>query len=127
MTTAENDTQSGLLTEIRGTRDALTVRRIFGDPITAGGATIVPVGRISGGGGGGGGEGTGPGDAGGRGFGTGYALGVRPLGVYEMREGKLRWRPALDVERIIRGFQILAVFVTVCTALVALRRRPAGE
>ncbi len=109
--------------DIRGTRDALSVRRVFGDPITADGVTIIPVARVAGGAGGGGGEGTGPDDEGGRGFGTGFGLGARPVGVYEIRDGTLTWKPTIDVDRLAHGAQVLAGIISVCVSLVVLRRR----
>ncbi|MEZ5226407.1 MAG: hypothetical protein R2710_06940 [Acidimicrobiales bacterium] len=60
MTTHTNDTiditENSILDDLRGTRDLLSVGRVFGDPITAEGVTIIPVARISGGAGGGGGK-----------------------------------------------------------------------
>ena len=50
-------------------RDALTVRRVFGDPIEKEGVLIVPVARVMGGAGSGSGE---EGDGGGRGGGGGW-------------------------------------------------------
>jgi len=41
---------------ITGAQDALTVRRVFGDPIQTDGITIIPVASMAGGGGGGRGE-----------------------------------------------------------------------
>jgi len=82
-------TEHSILDDLKGTRDALSVRRVFGDPITIDGVTIIPVARVSGGGGGGGGEGTGPGNEGGHGFGTGFGLGAQAVGVYEIRNGEL--------------------------------------
>jgi hypothetical protein len=64
---SESSTKRSLADEIRGTLDAISVRRVFGDPYVADGVTIVPVARVTGAaGGGGGGEGTGPGSTGGR-------------------------------------------------------------
>jgi len=125
MTTTDphDDTGNGVLEEIRGTRDAISVRRVFGDPVSVDGVTIIPVARVAGGGGGGGGEGTGPDDEGGRGFDTGFGLGARPVGVYEIRDGHLDWKPAIDVDRVVRGTQVLAAITTVCITLVLLRRR----
>jgi len=123
MTTHDMDpTEMAVLGDIRGTRDALSVRRVVGDPCTVDGVTIIPVARIAGGAGGGGGEGTGPGEQGGHGFGTGFTLGARPLGVYEIRDGTLRWRPTIDLDRLARGGQILAGIAAVCVTLVVLRR-----
>lgn len=121
-TRSTDRSEIAVLDDIRGTRDALSVRRVFGDPITAGGVTIVPVARVAGGAGGGGGEGTGPDDEGGHGFGTGFGLGVRPVGVYEIRDGSLHWKPAVDVDRLAHGAQVLAGILTFCVSLVVLRR-----
>ena len=75
-------------------RDNLSVKRVFGDPIESGGALIVPVAVVMGGGGAGTievGE-TSSGQSGG-GFGTW----TRPIGAYEIRDGHVRFRPAIDV------------------------------
>ena len=125
MTTTQttNPSDVAIMDNIRGIRDALSVRRVFGDPITVDGVTIVPVARIAGGAGGGGGEGTGPGDEGGRGFGTGFGLGAHPVGVYEIRDGQLHWKPTIDVDRLARAGQVLAGIATVCVSVVLLRRQ----
>ena len=110
-----------VLDSIRATTDALSVARVFGDPHQLDGVTIVPVARIGGGAGGGGGEGTGHDEAG-SGFGTGFGVRAQPVGIYEIRDGDVRWRPTVDVTRIAKGAQVLAGIVTVCITLVALRR-----
>jgi len=92
---------------LAGAQESMSVRRVFGDPIQVDGSTIVPVAKI-GGGGGGGAKGT---DEGGVGFG----LAARPAGVYVIRNGDARWRPAIDVNRVILGGQLVAV-----TALLTL-------
>ncbi len=117
--------EMAVLDDLRETRDALSVRRVFGDPYTVDGVTLIPVARIAGGAGGGGGEGTGPGEEGGHGFGTGFGLGARPVGVYEIRNGHLRWKPAIDADRLARGGQILVGITTLCATLILLRRRSA--
>jgi uncharacterized spore protein YtfJ len=84
---------------LTGAQDALTVRRVFGEPIQVDGSTILPVAKINGGGG-----------AGGRGAeegGVGYGISARPAGVYVIRNGTVRWRPAVDVNRVILGGQIV--------------------
>ena len=122
-TTHPPDTEMAVLDDLRRTRDVLSVRRVFGDPYTVDGATIIPVARVAGGGGGGGGEGTGPDESGGHGFGTGFGLGARPVGVYRISDGDVTWKPAIDVDRLARGTQVLAGIVTVCATLVVLRRQ----
>ncbi len=111
-----------LLGSIEGTKDALNVRRVFGDPYVVDGVTIIPVARVAGGGGGGAGEGMDDNQPS-RGFGTGFGLGAHPVGVYEIREGDLRWRPAVDVNRVVRGGQVLAGIMSVCVTLVLIARR----
>ncbi|MGD9750929.1 MAG: spore germination protein GerW family protein [Acidimicrobiia bacterium] len=123
MTTTTDHSELAIVDDLRGTRDALSVRRVFGDPCTIDGITIIPVARIAGAGGGGGGEGTGPDESGGHGFGTGFGLGARPIGVYRIQDGDVTWKPAIDIERLARGTQVLAGIVAVCATLVALRRR----
>jgi Sporulation protein YtfJ (Spore_YtfJ) len=111
-----------VLADIRGTRDALSVRRVFGDPYTVDGVTIIPVARIAGGAGGGGGGGTDTPEREGHGFGTGFGLGARPLGVYEVRDGHLHWKPAIDTDRLARGAQVLAAITIVCATFIVARR-----
>ncbi|MDH4064104.1 MAG: sporulation protein [Acidobacteriota bacterium] len=82
-------------------QDALTARRVFGDPITVGDSIILPA-AVVGGGGGGGGKGT---DQAGLGFG----MHARPAGVYVIKEGQATWRPAVDVNKIIMGGQLVAI------------------
>ena len=85
---------------LAGAQDALTARRVFGDPIQADGTTIIPVAVLRGGGGGGGRH-----DIGGVGFGVMALL----AGVFAVRDSDITWRPALDVNRIILGGQLVAI------------------
>jgi len=87
---------------LAGARDAITVRRVVGDPIDQDGVTIVPVARVRGGGGGG--------DDGSGGGGGGFGLAASPVGVYVMREGDVAWKPAVDVNRLVLGGQAVAAF-----------------
>ena len=83
----------------RSVQDSLTTNTIYGDPITAGDVTVVPVAEVRFGFGGGGGGGTGPtGDGGGNtgggsGGGGGGGGGVRPVGFIEITESGSRWVP----------------------------------
>lgn len=121
MVGTNGDAGSGVMDQIRGTRDAINVSRAFGDAYEVDGITIIPVARVAGGAGGGGGEGQKT-DEEGSGFGTGFGIGVSPVGVYEVRDGNVEWKPAVDVNRAIRGGQVLAGIIAVCITLVALRR-----
>ena len=120
--TVHTEDSGSVFDNLRGTRDALSVKRVFGDAYEVGGASVIPVARVAGGAGGGGGEGTRNDETGG-GFGTGFGLQARPVGVYEVRNGEVVWKPAVDVNRLARGGQILAGVIAVCATLVLLLRR----
>ena len=87
-------------------RDALTVKRVFGEPYEKNGVTMVPVARVQGGAGGGGGEGP---EGQGKGSGSGFGMSARPVGAFLIRGDEMTWRPALDLNRIVLGGQIVAV------------------
>lgn len=125
MTTTDGSepVELAVLDDLRATRDSLSVRRVYGDPYTIDDVTIIPVARIAGGGGGGGGEGTGPDDEGGHGFGTGFGLSARPVGVLEVRDGHVTWKPTIDADRLARGGQLLAGIILACLTLVITRRQ----
>src|SRR5690349_5861674 len=86
---------------LSGAQDAMSVRRVFGDPIPAGDVTLVPVAAIAGGGGGGAKRA----EEGGVGFG----LSAKPVGVFAIRNGDVRWRPAVNVNRVILGGQLVGL------------------
>jgi uncharacterized spore protein YtfJ len=111
-----------VLTSIKGTRDSLSVRRSFGDPFELDGVTVIPVARVAGGAGGGGGEGGDAEGTSGGGFGTGFGVNVNPVGVYEVRGDHVEWKPNVDVNKLLRGSQVLAGIIAVCITLVALVR-----
>jgi uncharacterized spore protein YtfJ len=85
-------------------RDAISVKRVFGDPIQQGDVTIIPAARIGGGAGGGGGAGP---KGEGQGEGSGFGVVAKPAGVYVLKGGDALWRPAVDVNRIVLGMQIV--------------------
>jgi len=87
---------------MRGTQDAMSVRRVFGDPIEKDGITIIPAAKVMGGGGGGG-------DAENN-SGGGFGVRARPAGVYIIRDGTVTWEAALDINRIVLGAQVVAIF-----------------
>jgi uncharacterized spore protein YtfJ len=94
-------------TLLQGHRDAITVRRIYGDPVERDGVTIVPAAAVLGGTGGGG-------DSGGDG-GGGLGLAGRPVGAWVLRDGQAAWKPALDLNRV-------AFFAFLLGLAFALRR-----
>jgi uncharacterized spore protein YtfJ len=126
-------------------RDAMTVRRVFGEPIERDGLTIIPVANVMGGGGGGTGEGPhpagltamadgsapadeAPGETGGMtsGSGTGVGFGIRgtPAGVYVIKDGVVTWQPAMDLTRVAIMGQIVAiVFLLVVRSVLKSRSK----
>jgi len=85
---------------LEGARDAMNVRRVFGESYEENGVTVIPVATVGGGGGGGG-------DSENNG-GGGFGLQVRPVGAYVISDGDVRWQPAVDPNRIVLGWQIVA-------------------
>lgn len=100
---------------VRGHRDAVSVKRVFGEPYQRDGVTVIPAAKVFGGGGGGGGESA---DGGSQGSGTGYGLVATPAGAYVIRGDRVSWRPAIDANRIVAG-----IFVIAALAIVAGRGR----
>ncbi|MCF6507276.1 sporulation protein [Blastococcus sp. MG754426] len=78
-------------------RDAVTVRRVFGEPYEKDGVTVIPAARIGGGGGGG----SGFDQAGQENSGGGFGVGGRPAGAFVVRDGRVSWQPAVDPNRVI--------------------------
>ena len=109
------------LREILGyAAEAAQARRVFGDPIERDGVVVVPVAVVRAGAGGGSGQG--PEKEGGEGLGGGYGFIARPAGAFVIRDGKVEWRPALDVNALILGGQ-LVVLVGLLVARSVLRGR----
>lgn len=123
MSDLAEETKDSVFENIRGTRDALSVKRVFGDSYEVDGVTIIPVARVAGGAGGGAGEGTGDDGDQGHGFGSGFGMGAHPVGIYEVRDGHIEWKPTIDVNRIAKGGQVLAGIIAVCVTIVLMRRR----
>jgi uncharacterized spore protein YtfJ len=123
MTVTDSTTASfdEVIESIKGTRDVMSVGRAYGAPYELDGVTVIPVARVSGGAGGGGGEGADEEQSGG-GFGTGFGLHVNPVGVYEVRGGQVVWKPSVDLNRLLRGGQVLTGIIVVC--FTALRLAP---
>jgi uncharacterized spore protein YtfJ len=104
-------------TTIEQARDAMTARRVYGDPYERDGVTVIPAALVRGGGGAGGGE-----RAGGTGSGGGFGLMARPVGAFVIRDGQVSWKPAVDATRIAFGGQLVAIAALVVIATL-LRRR----
>jgi len=100
-------------------RDAVSVKRVLGEPYERGGVTVIPAARIWGGGGGGLQNATGrEAPDGGAGFGSGFGLMGRPAGVFVIKDDTVRWQPAVDPNVIVAVVVFVAIGV-----LGRLRRR----
>ena len=105
-------------------REAITVRRVFGDPYEKDGVTIIPAAKVRGRGGVGGGRGKGAEQQGSAG---GYRINATPVGAYVIREGKVSWQPAFNLNRVILGGQTIGALLAIrgiVRAIVNGQRRP---
>lgn len=97
-------------------RDVVSVKRVYGDPYEKNGLTVIPAATVRGGGGGGMGESEGDESQGGGGFG----LMARPSGAWIIEDGRATWKPAIDVNRIVLGGQIVALTAIIVTGRILL-------
>jgi len=108
----------GLLTD---TRERMSQHTVFGEPITHEGIVVIPVARI----GGMAGAGTGNRSDTGTSEGAGFSMRVAPVGVFVIRNGTVKWRPAVNLNKIIFGGQVVAIvaLLTVRSIVKATRCR----
>jgi uncharacterized spore protein YtfJ len=101
---------------IGGARDAITAKRVYGEPVEREGATVIPAAAVRGGGGGGGdNENNG---------GGGFGLMARPVGAYVIgSDGEVKWKPAIDVQRMTLGWQVVSALAVLAVWSFARRRR----
>ena len=91
-------------------QDAITVRRVYAEPIEQDGLTVITAARVSGGGGGG----NGYREGGPQGDGGGFGINAAPVGAFVIKDGTLRWVPTIDPVRLVAtvGAVVVAVVVT---------------
>jgi uncharacterized spore protein YtfJ len=102
---------------INDVREAMSARRVFGEPVERDGVTVIPAATVIGGGGSGGGEGGGQPSAPTAeadsqpqsGFGAGFGGVMWPAGAFEIKDGRVTWRPAIDVTRVLLMVLALAI------------------
>ena len=104
---------------LKGAYDAMTVQRVFGDPIERDGVTVIPVAAIRGGLGYGSGR---QGDEA-EGAGGGSGMTARPVGVYRIQDGTVTWDPALDVTRIAMLGHVVAIIALLVVRSIIRKRR----
>lgn len=108
---------------ISSAAQTMSVNRVFGEPCQRNGVTIIPVARLAGGAGGGGGEAP---QGEGQGEGSGFGVSAKPAGVFVLKGDNVRWQPAVDVNRVILGAQVVAV-VALLTLRSIIRSRQRWE
>jgi uncharacterized spore protein YtfJ len=99
---------------ISGVRDAISVKHVYGDPYQENGLTVIPAATIRGGAGAGVGERSGEET----GKGGGFGLQARPSGAWIIEEGTVTWKPAIDVNRIVLGGQLVALAAILVTGRI---------
>jgi uncharacterized spore protein YtfJ len=115
--------QTEVLQTIKQARNAMSARRVFGDPYEKDGITVIPAARVQGGAGGGGGEGP---EGQGAGGGSGFGVNARPAGAFVVKGDEVEWRPAIDVNRVILGGQLIAVAaLLLARSVIKSRTEPA--
>jgi uncharacterized spore protein YtfJ len=106
-------------------RSAISARQVFGEPVDRDGVTVIPAATVIGGGGGGGAQPSRQDDAAtgdpGSGAGMGFGLIAWASGAFEIREGQVRWRPAIDATRVILA--AMGVVLVLSRAALAARNR----
>ena len=104
-------------------RVGASVRNVYGEPVTAGGRTVIPIARVSYGFGAGGGEGRNPETTADRaGSGGGAGMSARPVGALEITEAGTRFIPFIDPVRL--G---MALVLGLCIGFAIGRRSAQGR
>jgi len=101
-------------------RDIVTARRVYGEPYEKNGLTVIPAASVRGAVGGGTGQ-HGEEDAG---IGGGFGVTARPVGAWVIRGEEAIWQPAIDVNRIVAGGQLVALAAMLVVGRVMAGHRP---
>lgn len=96
---------------------SFSAKIVYADPVEKDGLTVIPAARVTGGGGGGSDQ------DGQRGEGGGLGLMARPAGAYVIRDGNLRWEPAVDVNRLIATGGAVAIAALLMIGRIVGSRR----
>jgi uncharacterized spore protein YtfJ len=108
---------------VTSVRDAITVSRVFAEPYETDGITVIAAATMAGGGGGGGGHD----DRGQEGEGGGFGVAARPAGAYVIKDGRVRWRPAVDVNRLFATSGAVAIAYLFTRARIEKARANGGQ
>jgi uncharacterized spore protein YtfJ len=116
-------------------KDSLGARAVFGDPYEKNGVTVIAAAQFMGGLGGGEGQAPNDGDRAtgeasttGTGSGAGFGATGKPSGAFVIKGDDVKWVPAVDVNRMLLGFQVaLVVFFISIRSIVRSRARTAAD
>ena len=113
-------------------REAIGIRRVYGEAYEKNGVTVIPAAHVMGGGGGGEGTGPAPGDetgstAASSGSGGGFGVSGRPAGAFVIKGDDVRWLPAVDVNRLMFGFQVVMIIFFLVVRSIAKSRAQAAR
>ncbi len=111
-------------------RESIGARGVFGEPYEKNGVTIIPAAKFMGGIGGG--EGNAPATGGEEGSetkaqsgsGIGFGATGRPTGAFVVKGDQVSWVPAVDVNRIVLGFQVVMIVFFLAVRAIAKSRVP---
>ena len=84
--------------------------------------TVIPCATVRGGAGGGGGKQERAAGKEQEGEGGGFSVRATPAGVYVIADGKVRWVPPVDVNRIVAGGQLVGLAAILLVRLIVRRR-----
>jgi uncharacterized spore protein YtfJ len=99
--------------------DAMSVKRVYGDPYEKDGVMIIPVAKVRGGGG----AGYSRDDDDEEGSGGGYGISATPAGAYVIKDGRVKWKPAFNLNRAILGGQTVAIVALLVVRAIARPQR----
>ena len=97
-------------------RDQMSAKLVFGEPVEREGVVMVPAARVRGGAGGG------ASNEPQAGTGGGFGVTATPAGAFVFGNGKVRWRPAVNPNAIILGGQIVAATAVLVIGSIVRQR-----
>jgi uncharacterized spore protein YtfJ len=117
------------ITEIfEDAKEAIGSKGVFGTPYEKNGVTVIPAARIMGGAGGGEGQVPGKTEDGSEtaalptGSGGGFGVSGQPTGAFVIKGDDVKWVPAVDVNRLMLGFQVVMVVFFLAIRSIAKAR-----
>jgi hypothetical protein len=115
---ADKDTAKTKQELISGALDVMSVKRVYGEPYEKNGLTVIPAAIV----GGLGGNATDGKEGAKASQERGFGLMARPSGAWIIDDGQVTWRPAIDVNRIVLGGQIIAFTAIFMAGRILLAR-----